>query len=118
MKVFYNTILNSEGSVHEYKFIRVEVCCEPMKEALHSEFIKFGEMDDLLNQSNTVNIFRSHHYPEGCYDDAIPIYLCPFCGEKISCEEEKRFKLKKVEKRIPEQVKTDYELIEVPKGDD
>ena len=134
MKVYYKTILrgelagsswvferNSPNDVWEYIFEKADFCCRKMENAFDDRFIFFGEYEGHLNDDNHVNIGICHPYPEGASWDEMAIIYCPFCGKQIELIESKRFKKVKMEKIIPEQIKTEYVDIEVqiiPKGEE
>ncbi len=70
----------SNGRKFELKEIDVDYCCYEME---HTDCIKFGEFDGLLNQNQDVNIAKYSSYPECGYYTEEKINYCPFCGTSI-----------------------------------
>lgn len=113
MKVFYKTVLQGEcqplpfGSsidVYEYKVLKIDFCCDEMRDAEDGNFVGFGDGDAGLNRDNHVNIYKNWGY--GC--DSKPITLCPFCGKPVTTVEKERVKLVRKRKKVPAKTKTVY----------
>jgi hypothetical protein len=92
MKIKYKTTICDSK---EYRQVgEPEFCCPEMKVAW-GEAIVFGKVD-YNGEGNRVHISRCHPYPEGACWDAYAVDFCPFCGEKIECEEVEVVRMKKV----------------------
>jgi len=76
---------HTRGNLRDIRVDSIEFCCMKMEEALEECFVVFGEcdIDTVLNKDASVNIVRTHCYPEGAVSYGMPIKRCPFCGFDI-----------------------------------
>lgn len=90
------------GEVHEVKDTPGTFCCEGMKAAMEDYAITFEDT------KMSLCIYGKEEW-ESMY--AYPIFLCPFCGEKIEYEV-KETKIKMTERKVKNEFTT-WEAIPV-----
>jgi len=71
------------GKKFELKEVETFWCCE---DAEQSNAITFGDVDNILNIDERVNISSCAPYPEGAVWNEEAINFCPFCGAKIEID--------------------------------
>ena len=77
--------------VFKYVVLRTEFCCEKMLKNW-GEVVGFGELEgNPIRKNTSVNMY----YHEGYGIKAVPIKVCPFCGEEIQITEKEVTKLEK-----------------------